>query len=187
MGHHPMIFDAIEFAMAAHRGQTRKGTPIPYILHPLSAARILLEAGCAEHVAVAAVLHDVIEDTRHSAGELAARFGARVAELVELATEPDKFWSWERRKQHTIERLRATSDEEGLLVTLADKLDNIASIRESLARSGEQAWKRFKRGRQEQQWYYTSLRDLYLEKLQCDPGQGLARRFDAEVRAVFGE
>ncbi len=153
-----MIYQAIEFAVAAHSGQTRKGTGVPYVLHPLAAARILLECGCPEHVGVAAVLHDVIEDTPFSAEEISARFGVRVAELVLLATEADKESAWEARKRHTVETLSATADIEGLLVTLADKLDNIASIRESLEREGEAAWSRFKRGREEQRWYYTSLR-----------------------------
>jgi (p)ppGpp synthase/HD superfamily hydrolase len=181
-----MIYQAIEFAVAAHSGQTRKGTGVPYVLHPLAAARILLECGCPEHVGVAAVLHDVIEDTPFSAEEISARFGARVAQLVLLATEADRELAWEERKQHTVEVLRATADKEGLLVTLADKLDNIASIRESLEREGEVAWSRFKRGREEQRWYYTSLRDVYVSKLRDEPGRGLARRFDGQVRAVFG-
>jgi (p)ppGpp synthase/HD superfamily hydrolase len=181
-----VIFEAIDFAVAAHRGQNRKGSRTPYVLHPLAAARILLEAGCAEHLAVAAVLHDVIEDTSIKAEELAARFGARVTELVLLATEPDKWQSWEERKGHTLRRLEATADEEALLVTLADKLDNIESIRGALDNSGEEVWRRFKRGRQQQKWYYCSLRDVYMAKLLNQPGRGLAARFDSHVRAVFG-
>lgn len=186
MGHDSLIYRAIDFSVEAHRGQTRKGTTIPYVLHPLSTARILLEAGCADHVAAAAALHDVIEDTRYGREDIARLFGDRVAELVVFASEPERLWGWEARKRHTIERIRAAQDEEALLVTLADKLDNISSIAASLALSGESSWKRFKRGRPEQQWYYTSLRDVYLEKLQADPGRALAVQFDEKVRAVFG-
>lgn len=186
MGHDSLIYRAIEFAVEAHRGQTRKGTKMPYVLHPLSAARILLEAGCADHVAAAAALHDVIEDTQYGREDIASRFGERVADLVAFATEPEKLWGWEARKRHTLERISEAEDEEALLVTLADKLDNISSIGAALALSGEASWGRFKRGRPEQQWYYTSLRDAYLEKLQKDPGRALAVRFDAKVRAVFG-
>ncbi len=186
MGHDSLICRAIDFAVEAHRGQTRKGAGMPYVLHPLSAARILLEAGCADHVAAAAALHDVIEDTRYGREDIASRFGERVAQLVEFATEPDKLWGWEARKRHTLERIISARDEEALLVTLADKIDNISSIGSALALCGEACWKRFKRGRPEQQWYYTSLRDAYLEKLKNDPGRSLAVQFDAMVRAVFG-
>lgn len=181
-----MIFEAIEFAVAAHRGQVRKGSSVPYVVHPISAARILLEAGCPEHLAVAAVLHDVIEDTAISPEELALRFGHRVAELVLLATEPNRFLSWEERKGRTVRFLEATSDEEALLVTLADKLDNIASIRDALENFGEDLWKRFKRGRNQQKWYYSSLRDVFVARLLSEPGHSLACRFDSHVRAVFG-
>jgi len=180
-----MIYEAIKFAVAAHCGQKRKWTAVPYALHPLAAARTLLEAGCPEHVGVAAALHDIIEDTPISAAEITERFGPRVTELVLMATEPDKQAPWEDRKRHTLETLRASEDIEALLVTLADKLDNIESIRASLARHGEAAWSRFKRGRDEQRWYYSALRDIYVSKLVDEPGASLAARFDAQVRAVF--
>jgi len=179
-----MIFEAIEYAAAAHRGQYRKGTRIPYILHPLNAARTLIEAGCAEHLVVAAVLHDVVEDTSRTLAEIRKRFGARVAELVESATEPHRWATWEQRKRHTIEHLR-TADEEMLLVAIADKLDNIRALREDLAARGEETWKRFKRGRKDQGWYYGSMAEIFRERMMAEPGAGLALLFSGEVRAVF--
>jgi (p)ppGpp synthase/HD superfamily hydrolase len=179
-----MIFEAIEYAAAAHRGQYRKGTLIPYILHPLNAARTLIDAGCAEHLAVAAVLHDVVEDTPRTLSDIRKRFGDRVAELVEAATEPHRWASWEQRKRHTIEHLR-TAGEEMLLVAIADKLDNIREIREDLDARGEETWKRFKRGRREQGWYYGSMEEIFSARLLSEPGAGLARRFSSAVRAVF--
>jgi (p)ppGpp synthase/HD superfamily hydrolase len=179
-----MIFEAIEYAAAAHRGQYRKGTRIPYILHPLNAARTLIDAGCADHLVAAAVLHDVVEDTSRTLADIRKRFGERVAELVESATEPHRWASWEQRKRHTIEHLR-TADEEMLLVAIADKLDNIRSLREDLMRRGEETWKRFKRGRKEQGWYYGSLEEIFSERMKAEPGVGLARLFSGEVRAVF--
>jgi (p)ppGpp synthase/HD superfamily hydrolase len=180
----PLIFHAIQFASAAHAGQYRKGTRIPYLIHPLRVAAILLEAGCAEHLAVAAVLHDTVEDCFVSLEQIRRLFGPRIAELVAGASEPDKSLPWEDRKQHTIEFLRTAGDDQ-LLVSLADKLDNIRSIREDLALHGELAWLRFRRGRDKQRWYYESLSAVFTHRCTSGIGARLAAIFASEVRAVF--
>lgn len=179
-----LIFRAIQFAAAAHAGQYRKGTAVPYIVHPLNAARVLLMAGCPEHLAAAAVLHDVIEDTSTTYAELENAFGKRIAELVRNISEPDRLASWEERKRHTIAFLGA-ADEETLLVAIADKLDNIRSIREDLTLRGEASWQRFNRGRTEQEWYYRSLERVFRERLNGGVGHCLAESFALEVAAVF--
>ncbi|MBA3974212.1 MAG: phosphohydrolase [Candidatus Solibacter sp.] len=182
-----MIFDAIEFAAAAHHGQYRKGTTIPYLMHPLSAARTVIDAGCPEYVVTAAILHDIIEDTRHTVDDIRARFGDRVAELVDACSEPNHHGaSWEERKQNTLDTLAATTDQEVLLVAIADKLDNIRSIREDFALRGELTWNRFKRGRDQQAWYYRSLSEVFSRQMAAGAGQRLARLFEEEVRLVFG-
>lgn len=182
-----MIFDAIEFAAAAHRGQYRKGTRIPYLMHPLSAARTVIDAGCAEHVVAAAILHDIIEDTSHTIDEIRTRFGARVAELVEACSEPNhRDATWETRKQHTVDVLNSATDHEILMVAIADKLDNIRSIREDHALRGEDTWKRFKRGREQQAWYYRSLSRAFNQRMDTDAARRLAALFELEVRLVFG-
>ena len=182
-----MIFDAIEFAAAAHRGQYRKGTLIPYLMHPLSAARTVIDAGCPEHVVAAAILHDIIEDTPHTVGDILERFGPRVAQLVEACSEPNhRDASWEERKQHTVDDLAATTDQEILMVAIADKLDNIRSIREDLALRGELTWSRFKRGRDQQAWYYRALSAAFSSRMSTDAGRRLAALFEEEVRLVFG-
>lgn len=182
-----MIFDAIEFAAAAHRGQYRKGTLIPYLMHPLSAARTVIDAGCPEHVVAAAVLHDIIEDTSHTVDDIRARFGGRVAELVEACSEPNhRDAAWEERKQHTVDTLAASTDQDLLMVAIADKLDNIRSIREDLALRGELTWSRFKRGRDKQAWYYRSLSAAFSKQMSNDTGRRLASLFEEEVHLVFG-
>lgn len=180
-----LVFHAIQFASAAHAGQYRKGTRVPYLIHPLRVASILLEAGCAEDLAVAAVLHDTVEDCFVTIEQISRLFGGRVAELVRGASEPDKSDTWENRKQYTIDYLQ-TAGEDQLLVCLADKLDNIRSIREDLALHGELAWLRFKRGREPQRWYYESLSRVFSERCQSGIGARLAGVFALEVGAVFG-
>jgi (p)ppGpp synthase/HD superfamily hydrolase len=183
-----MIFDAIEFAAAAHRGQYRKGTLIPYLLHPMSVARTVIDAGCPEHVVAAAILHDIVEDTSHTVDDIRGRFGDRVAELVEACSEPNhRQDSWEARKQHTVDLLAATTDQEVLMVAIADKLDNIRSVRDDLALRGELTWKRFNRGRDQQAWYYRALSGAFSRQMETGAGRRLARLFEEEVRLVFGD
>ena len=76
--------------------------------------------------------------------------------LFASASEPDKNLSWEERKQHTIDRLKHASLEEIQIIT-ADKLHNLRSIKEDLELIGEKTWDRFKRGKQKQHWYYSSI------------------------------
>lgn len=180
----PLIFFAIQFAASAHSGQYRKGTNVPYLIHPMRAAATLLDAGCRETLAVAAVLHDTVEDCFVTYDQIRTLFGDEVTELVRGASEPDKAASWEERKQHTIDLLK-TAHEDLLLVAIADKIDNIRSIREDFALRGEGAWARFKRGRAQQRWYYESLADVFRMRLVNDPGAKLASVFSSEVHAVF--
>jgi (p)ppGpp synthase/HD superfamily hydrolase len=180
-----MIFRAIEFAARAHSGQYRKGTGVPYLVHPLNVAQLLIRAGASEPVSAAGVLHDVVEDTAATLNEIAAHFGTRVAQLVEGASEPDKTDTWENRKGHTIRFLKSTPDPDLLCLSLADKLDNIRSLREDLQINGEAAWARFNRGRDQQRWYYTSLASVYSARVSSPCGIVLLKPFLVEVELVF--
>jgi (p)ppGpp synthase/HD superfamily hydrolase len=179
------IFDAIEFAAGAHRGHFRKGTRIPYIVHPLAVAKILIEACCAEEVIVAGILHDTVEDTSVSLGEIHLKFGEAVARIVEGATEPDKSRPWEERKTHIIESLKSAT-EGVLLVTCADKIENLEAIRGDWGRVGEGVWDRFKRGRDKQEWYYRSVLVVLEERLTDGSGLALVSQLKKAVAEVFG-
>ena len=179
-----LIFDAIEYAAQAHREHFRKGTNIPYIIHPISVAKILIEYDCAEELVIAALLHDTVEDTAVTLEAIRAKFGEKVAGLVEAASEPDKSDTWENRKRHTLEYLK-TAPMEVLLLSCADKLDNIRSIKEDYERFGESVWKRFRRAKDAQKWYYTELADLFMGRAEGEPGATLFRQFCYEVQQVF--
>lgn len=168
----------------AHRGQYRKGTRVPYLLHPLRVARLLIEAGSSWEVVAAGLLHDTTEDAGVRLATIRRRFGERVASLVAEVSEPDKSLSWEERKRRMLAAI-ATASPEALRVELADKLDNIQSIREDLRRLGEKVWSRFRRSRADQQWYYTGLARQFLRRAQSEPLRTLARRFSAQVQNVF--
>ena len=179
-----MIFEAIEFAAKAHHGQYRKATRIPYITHPLNVGNILLEYGYSEELAVAGVLHDTVEDTPVTLAEIRRVFGKRVARLVEGASEPDKSASWDKRKQHTIDRLK-TAPVDVVVVACADKLDNVRSLRQDYPKLGEALWARFNRPKEKQRWYYQSLTQVFMIRVGDKRMQSLFDVFQDEVYKVF--
>jgi len=179
------IFDAIEFAARAHRGQYRKGTKIPYLIHPLRVARILIEAKADDDLVIAGLLHDTLEDTPVTREEIQRTFGAQVAAWVAGVTEPDKSNSWEFRKQHTLTHL-VDAPIEMVLIACADKLDNIQSIRKDHEKVGDDCFNRFNRPKARQQWYHFELVRLFNARLAGTPYGDLAARFEMEVNLTFG-
>ena len=104
---------------------------------------------------------------------------------MEGASEPDKSKPWEERKAHTIEFLR-TASEAVLLVSCADKIENLQAIREDRERVGEAIWGRFRRGRDQQAWYYRSVLAVLAGRLTAEPGRSLVQRLRKAVEEVFG-
>lgn len=178
------IFKAIELAAKAHSGQYRKGTKLPYLVHPLNVATILIDHQASDEIVIAGVLHDTVEDTDVTLEEIREQFGNKVANLVEGASEPDKSLSWEERKQHTIDYLK-TAPADQLLVVLADKLDNVTAIRRDFEKYGDSLWSRFKRPKKKQAWYYQSLVDVFNSEVNDHPGLTLLDLFREQVSKVF--
>lgn len=176
-----LVARAIRFAAAAHAGQSRKGGNLPYIIHPMEAALIMLRMGGSEEYVAAALLHDTIEDTGITAEMIRVEFGEEVARLV-AGESCDKSRSWEECKQAIIEGIKAAPREEKML-TLSDKLANMRSLALDFERDGEDVWKLFKRGREKQKWYYTSLREAFSSLSDVTEYQ----EFRALVDSVFGE
>ncbi len=152
-----LIDAALVFAARAHDGQKRKSTDVPYLVHPVGVMMVLVECGETDpELLAAALLHDTVEDTAATLADLRARFGARVAAIVEGCSEPDKSDTWEQRKQHTIAYLK-TAPRDIALVSAADKLHNVRSMARDYAALGDKLWSRFKRGRAEIAWYYRAI------------------------------
>jgi (p)ppGpp synthase/HD superfamily hydrolase len=179
------LYDAIELAARAHHNQVRKGTEIPYIVHPLAVASLLIRVNSPEPLVIAALLHDVVEDTPVTIQEILSRFGPTVAGIVTALSEPDKKASWEDRKSHTIHYIDGQASDEILLVSLADKLDNIRAIREGLESDGERFWERFNRPRDKQKWYYERLEAVFAKRVNREPALTLLAAFKAEMNKVF--
>jgi len=178
------VFQAIEFATQAHTGQFRKGTELPYILHPLGVAEILIEYECSEEMVVAGILHDTVEDTPVTLKDINENFGVRVANMVAALSESDKSDSWENRKQHTIDYLKSASIEV-LLISCADKLHNIRAIQKDYEKYGEALWSRFNRPKTKQSWYYQALAEVFISRAESDTSKSLFSEFQLEVDKVF--
>ena len=181
------LYDAIELAARAHHGQVRKGSEIPYIVHPMAVAGILIRANCPEHLVIAGILHDTLEDTPLTLEKIRSQFGRDVADLVVALSEPDKKAPWEERKAHTIEYLEQKATADVLLVAVADKLDNMHAIREGLQSAGDAFWLRFNRPRENQKWYYQRLAGVFERRISAGAGVALVHAFKLEVVWVFGE
>lgn len=159
--------EALVYAARLHAKQTRKASGIPYITHLLGVASIALEYGANEEQAIAALLHDAIEDqggppTRE---EIRRRFGGEVAAIVEGCTDTDKTPKppWRERKEAYIARISA-AEPSVLLVCAADKLHNVRSILKDYRQLGEKVWQRFKGGKDGTLWYYRSLLEAFHAK-----------------------
>jgi (p)ppGpp synthase/HD superfamily hydrolase len=159
---------ALQTAWEAHSKQKRKGSDIPYIIHPIKVAIILIENGADEELITAGLLHDTLEDTNITKAFIAENFGSHVLDLVVGASEPykleintklgleDEIASWKSRKTHTINYIN-TAPLEIKLLTCADKLSNIRSMIRDYKLIGNDLWKRFNASCSEQKWYYEEL------------------------------
>jgi (p)ppGpp synthase/HD superfamily hydrolase len=161
----PRFSKAFLFAAEKHAGQVRKASTIPYIAHLMGVASLVLEAGGDEDLAIAALLHDVVEDCGGAPmqKEVERRFGKRVAKIVDGCTDADTYPKppWRERKEKYIARLKKEGADTKL-VSAADKLNNIRSIISDYRAIGESVWSRFNGGREGTLWYYRTLRDEYL-------------------------
>lgn len=155
-----LIHKAIEFAAKVHDGQLRKGTDVPYIVHPFEVAQILTKENCSEDVIIAGLLHDIVEDTDVSLIEIEEKFGVNVSKLVAKCTE-DKRKSWQERKQHTIDILGNTVDYNLLMLHCADKTANLRSFKADIEKQGDEIWNRFNATKEQIAWYYSNMNDLF--------------------------
>jgi len=149
--------EALRLAARLHRGQTRKGSEVPYLAHLLAVAVLVAEHGGDEDQIVAALLHDAIEDAGGAAAreEIGRRFGEDVAAIVEGCTDTDVVPKppWRDRKERFLGRL-ASAPERVRLVVAADKLHNVSATLRDVRRDGSAAWRRFRGGREGTLWYY---------------------------------
>jgi (p)ppGpp synthase/HD superfamily hydrolase len=160
----PRLIEALGVAARLHSMQRRKGSEVPYLGHLLGTCSIALDYGADEDEAIAALLHDAIEDVQPTevARAAVAEFGERVLRIVEGCTDSDQHPKppWHARKQAYVDHL-AGADASVLLVSSADKLHNARSVVADLRRYGAPTWDRFTGGRDGSLWYYRALVDAF--------------------------
>jgi (p)ppGpp synthase/HD superfamily hydrolase len=158
--------EALVYATRLHAGQKRKWENTPYISHLLGVASLVLEDGGDEQEAIAALLHDSVEDQGglSTLAEIRQRFGDGVARIVEACS--DSYTNpkppWRARKEAYIDRMQSAAPDVRR-VSLADKLHNGRATLATLHREGENTWARFRGGKEGTLWYYRALSQVFLQ------------------------
>jgi (p)ppGpp synthase/HD superfamily hydrolase len=192
---------ALAFAARLHRRQRRKTCGVPYVAHLLGVAALVIEDGGTEDEAIAALLHDSLEDQgRHYpggepalAGEIETQFGGEVRRLVESLTErghdelrtiADKRERWRAHKRAYFGKIR-DADPSVRRISCADSLHNVRSLLQDYRRMGERIWTRFLTGRGDDQvWAYRSAAEAFREAGTGPMAEELAEAVDALERAI---
>jgi len=165
------LLEATQLAWRWHGGQTRKGKPVSYMSHLLQVQGLVINAGGSAEEAIAALLHDSLEDAPSSEdradreGQIAARFGQAVLRIVLDCTDTTATESeankgpWRERKERYLTQLRS-ADSASLLVAACDKRHNLGDLVWDLRHEGLETLSRFNAGAAEQIWYYESLAEI---------------------------
>ncbi|WP_205369704.1 HD domain-containing protein [Thermoleptolyngbya sp. PKUAC-SCTB121] len=158
----PRFAHALTYAFHLHQHQLRKGSSVPYISHLMSVAALVLEDGGNEDAAIAALLHDAIEDQGGNAtrNEIRKQFGDAVLRIVDACTESDETPkpSWKERKLRAIAQLQQ-AEPAIQRVILADKLHNLRCIWADWQRQGDRVWQRFNASPADILWFYRACLD----------------------------
>jgi (p)ppGpp synthase/HD superfamily hydrolase len=179
--------DALGFAFDLHARQQRKGSGVPYVAHLLGVCSIVLDHGGTEDEAIAALLHDAVEDQGGAAvrHQIRDRFGDAVAAIVDGCSDADVEPKppWRPRKEAYLAHLPGAPPSVRL-VSAADKLHNARTILADLRAVGEQLWDRFRGGKDGTLWYYRSLVDLFRQTGPADLAEDLAQVVEEIERAA---
>ena len=180
--------NALDLAARAHSGQIRKGTEnalglaVPYITHPVAVSALVVRYGGDEDQAIAALLHDVLEDGGSQwATPIREQFGERVLAMVEACTDgvPDATGQkppWKSRKEAYLAHLASATDE-ALLVSACDKLHNLQAIVADVQEIGDKVFERFTASKEETLWYYGELLDVLGPRIEKPLGIALVRAY----------
>ncbi|MGE4428321.1 MAG: HD domain-containing protein [Solirubrobacteraceae bacterium] len=180
---------ALMYASAHHRDDVRKGTGIPYLSHLLAVAGLVMEMETGEDEAIAALLHDVVEDGGglDALEEIREVWGDEVARIVlansDSTVKDGPKAPWRERKVAYLDAIAHKQPDE-LRVSLADKLHNARSIGRDHAVLGDALWDRFTTGSgDDQRWYYGALLEAFRAR-QADLGPGAGPALDALEQAI---
>lgn len=161
------LLRAINVASWAHTGQLRKGTDLPYVSHVYGVMFLVSQQpGAEENTLIAALLHDVLEDAseRYLDEAMENDFGLEVLELVRSVTKDRTLPTWKDRADEYLEQLKQATPPV-LMIVACDKVHNLSSILADYETAGERLWERFNSGKQSQLWWYRSVYDVAISRL----------------------
>ena len=187
----PRLYEALQFTFKLHGRDARKDGNIPYMAHLLSVCALVQQDGGDEDEAIAALLHDALEDKPEETNrnEISELFGKRVVAIIEVSidTPPDYIGGakppWRQRKEAYLAHVRST-DPSMLRVTIADKIDNARATLADYRRLGDDLWKRFNAGKEDQLWYYENSVAAYASAGYRGPLLEELRSLVAQIRAL---
>jgi GTP pyrophosphokinase len=180
--------EALRLAVDLHSRQARKGSNVPYIGHILGVCGLVIDSGGSEDEAIAAVLHDAVEDQGGAATleRIRTHFGSNVAAIVEACSDADMLPKppWRARKEAYVQHLR-TAPTSVLRVSLADKLNNLRAILQDYGQIGGALWARFD-SESDPIWYYGTLLRVFEDRLREPMPEGqLLLPMTAELRHTY--
>ncbi len=162
---------AIRTSALAHREHKRKGSNLPYIIHPYSVMLIASEATEDEDILIACLFHDIIEDVPeyYPEDKMRQEFGDRVVDIVRGVTKDDGIADWNERSLAYLSHLEHESLPESVIVSAADKIHNLMSMISDYQEIGEKLWDKFHSSKEEQLWWYKSVEELVSRLLPESP------------------
>jgi len=166
----PRLFDAVQLVFDLFGHDARKSSEVPVLSHLFAVCSMVQFDGGDEDEAVAALLHDTLEDKPEfiTRDDIKQRFGERVLKIIEISTDTPPDYKggvkppWRDRKTSYLNHARRTPPEL-LRITIADKIDNARAILAEYQRVGDQIWSKFNAGKQDQIWYYNQSVQAYDE------------------------
>ncbi|MFI5240786.1 MAG: HD domain-containing protein [Candidatus Saccharimonadia bacterium] len=165
----PVIRQALQVSASAHKVQVRKGSGIPYIVHPVGVMLTLAEFTSDEVTLAAALLHDALEDTAYTEAQMRRDFGDDVTNTVKAVTKDATITDWRARNENYLATLRTSGNDRAFMVSAADKINNLESTLADFEELGDDLWDRFHTGKDDQLWWYRSVLTLLEEKLPTSP------------------
>lgn len=166
----PRLNRALILAATAHhkQGQMRKGTDIPYIIHPVGAMVIASGVTNDEDILIACLMHDVLEDVdtmHYDELDLERDFGLRVLSIVKDVTKDKDLLNWRDTAKAYLDHLEHKASTQALVVSAADKLHNLLSIVEDVKIHGRSVEQRFStKNMDDQIWWYTQVKNVLVKR-----------------------
>lgn len=175
---------AIHFMVLANKGQRRKNENIDKSFHSMSVGMMISNITTTEDVIVAALLHDIINDTEYGYEEIEEMFGTLVADMVSDLSEDRSISKWLDRKKDFVQRMRNNDDLNVINIMIADKLHNLLSDYELFQKNGDKIWKFSKGTKEENSWLF---RECYYLAKKKGANEWLMNRYKKVLIEYFGD